>query len=248
MIVHEATCVNKSATLKGYKMFSKAIKYTAQSKQNIKGFTLIELLVVISIISILIAILLPALASARASSRMIQCASNLRGIGVAISIYADDNQDYLPQTTIGTQTWSVHLGEKYLNIRAGTLWSLGNRPPSIFACPSTNDVIDVNGNNSDYGLNAKVSKTTSSLRRTDIINASEIIQAADAAVRDLNATASLNPTILGMEGRHKQGLSSIDSSNIVNALYCDGHASSKQIGDLVTGLYTTAFNKRPWKP
>lgn len=61
-----------------------------------KGFTLIELLVVIAIIAILAAILFPVFARARESARTTQCASNVRQIGSAMKMYAQDNEEKLP--------------------------------------------------------------------------------------------------------------------------------------------------------
>ena len=63
---------------------------------NRVGFTLVELLVVISILSLLIAILLPALTQARHHARRMACAGNLRQVGVAIHLYADDFDDTIP--------------------------------------------------------------------------------------------------------------------------------------------------------
>src|SRR5258708_22257079 len=59
------------------------------------GFTLNELVVGISIISILAALLLPALSQAKEKARTIVCLSNLKQIGLAITMYADDNEDLL---------------------------------------------------------------------------------------------------------------------------------------------------------
>jgi prepilin-type N-terminal cleavage/methylation domain-containing protein/prepilin-type processing-associated H-X9-DG protein len=60
------------------------------------GFTLIELLVVIAIIAILAAILFPVFAQARAKARTISCVSNLKQIGNAAMMYAQDYDEGLP--------------------------------------------------------------------------------------------------------------------------------------------------------
>lgn len=69
------------------------------NKKTQVRFTIVELLVVIVIIAILIAIILPATQSARDRSKRSACVNNLRQIGIALNMYADDRQGYYPACT-----------------------------------------------------------------------------------------------------------------------------------------------------
>lgn len=67
-----------------------------QRSRETGGFTLIELLVVIAVIAILAALLFPAFAQARGKARATVCVSNLRQAGMAIAMYAEDNDGLYP--------------------------------------------------------------------------------------------------------------------------------------------------------
>jgi prepilin-type N-terminal cleavage/methylation domain-containing protein/prepilin-type processing-associated H-X9-DG protein len=84
-------------------MKQKTVNNTCPCLARRSGFTLIELLVVIAIIAILAAMLLPVLANARRTAHKIACVSNLRQDGVAIKMFADDNDDYLPPGADGVR-------------------------------------------------------------------------------------------------------------------------------------------------
>lgn len=117
--------------------------------KNKRGFTLIELLVVIAIIAILASLLLPALSQAKERALRVNCASNLKQIGVGIFMYAGDNEDTLPPCKINATDgstwypyeigrWSAGTTEFYTGPHnLGSLWSTKAIPDGkVFYCPS----------------------------------------------------------------------------------------------------------------
>lgn len=84
-----------------------------------QAFTLIELLTVIAIIGILSAILIPVVASVRDQARSSVCKSNLRQIGLAIQMYANDHGDLTPPNNAPGGTVAMAVGG--LNPRLGGL-------------------------------------------------------------------------------------------------------------------------------
>lgn len=118
-------------------------------RKNRTAFTLIELLVVIAVIAILAALLLPTLSRAKSSAKRTACLNNVRQIGLAIRLYADEHNDQL----------DYYTNNVYYTYKDCILPYIGQSTNSatnaaVFACPMDTSFYAISlSDYSSYGFN-----------------------------------------------------------------------------------------------
>jgi len=225
--------------------------------QKKSAFTLIELLTVIAIIGILAALLLAAVAEAKARALQIQCANNLRQLGIGLQNFLANNRGYISWRAKGGTdypgVWIIQL-ERYglgvqnpeTNFFGAGVWRC---PSARFAAWLTNDSfipacyaynafgLSDNRTNS-LGLSGHFNPSSGTITRigeSEVINPSDMMAIGDGFTAgvvfgryNLNDLIRCGNTLTRHQGR-------------ANVVFCDGHVESPTLQFLFADTSDTAL-------
>jgi prepilin-type N-terminal cleavage/methylation domain-containing protein/prepilin-type processing-associated H-X9-DG protein len=193
-----------------------------------RAFTLIELLVVIAVIAILASLLLPAISSTLKRARAIKCVSNLRQMGYATFMYADQNDDRLPFAWIDDPDPSVNSFYALLmpELYGTEFDGFGDFQIDLYSCPARakEPLVGDNPMRVSYGMNAFNSAEWPSPRTRRMTQA----QGSDASVKVLIADIAFthnHPPILSLQ-TNRLGYKHAAKANI---LFFDGHVAAHSL-------------------
>ena len=212
-------------------------------RRTSRAFTLIELLVVIAIIAILAAILFPVFAQAREKARQSVCLSNMKQVGLGLSMYTQDYDERLPPQR-GVEV--VDFGEP--NAAPSYLGCIMPyvKSRAIFVCPSGLPATAV----PDYKWALCTELSCATMHGNAVVMArslSEVPNPADIVYLDENRfrfkVAWLRPQLVDPkknryqfwhwnQGPEKQEQYSNTHNNGGNLVFIDGHAKYKSIKSL----------------
>ena len=214
-----------------------------------RGFTLIELLVVIAIIAILAAILFPVFARAREKARQASCQSNLKQIGLAVQMYAQDYDERLP---LGDYPGAAHYDEFTGDPDSLWYWQYNLLQPyikniQIFVCPSKQIENRMCGCRQEgapralwgYGLNCTAGDNPIGRALAEIQAPAETVYAADA---DCVVVRTDQPEWYTLTGHGLCPTTFSPHNDGKNHLYCDGHVKWHKIQGLHWRYWTVNPN------
>jgi prepilin-type N-terminal cleavage/methylation domain-containing protein/prepilin-type processing-associated H-X9-DG protein len=192
------------------------------------GFTLIELLVVIAIIAVLASLLMPAFARAKSKAYNTVCTNQLRQLGVATRLYADDNSGLMPAAeTLPTMPVDPQNPQSRICDALATCVgkTTGTNSAAIFKCPKdTEDMFAKEGSSYEWNteLNGhKMDETRSANMRivTVAIIDGEVVKNSDEK-KTLKFPPETTPLLLDYDDFHPR----LPKSG-KNVVYMDGHVS-----------------------
>lgn len=222
---------------------------------NSHGFTLIELLTVIAIIGILASILIPVVGRVRESAKVAVCQSNLRQLGIAVHMYAEDNEDDVPpniasdtlqkSTEMGTyvadgRSLGRLVGEQFGG-RSGQASYIDT--PELLYCPSLREEVYASAP-AQYIRPELLSKDNQIFRSGYIW----IYQFNNSRANDSINREPTRPYVydFGWRGNQFRSELSIPShENIINVLHIGGHVSARPLSEANTvggSVYTTFYD------